>query len=444
MHTVEFSSQAKRAIDLVQNTNENIFITGKAGTGKSTLLEYLRANANSKTVVLAPTGVAAINVHGETIHSFFGLKPGFELDEAKETRVRPEKAKKYQRLQTIMIDEISMVRADVLDAIDVFLRKVRKTSDPFGGVQMVFFGDLYQLPPVVTPADKDKFYSHYTAPYFFNADVFTTPQDLFADPFTLTVVELNTLYRQADDAFIRLLNAVRNNQITQADLDALNARCDSEFVPHDADNFIHLMTTNADAARINTYKLNKLTSPEVTFTAESTGEIAKNLQPNDQEVTIKVGAQIMFIYNDPERKWVNGTIGTVVEITEEYNDELNQMQPLVLVQKDDGTVVEVRRYTWEISKYAFEAGNFVRVQMGSFTQIPLKLAWAITIHKSQGKTFKNVVLDLGRGSFAHGQSYVALSRCTSLQGLVLRRPFRQSDIIMDQRIEGLQNVITSK
>jgi ATP-dependent DNA helicase PIF1 len=443
MTAIEFSHQAKRAIALIENKTTNVFITGKAGTGKSTLLEYVRSTANSKTVVLAPTGVAAINVQGETIHSFFGLKPGFELDEAKESRVREEKAKRYQRLETIMIDEISMVRADVLDAIDIFLRKVRKTQAPFGGVQMVFFGDLYQLPPVVTPADSDKFYSQYSLPYFFAAEVFTTPPDLFNEPFRLTMIELDTLYRQTDSHFINLLNAVRNNSVTPEHVEQLNARCDPEFIPADADNFIHLVTTNADAARINDYKLSHLMRAGRTFTASSTGDIAKNLQPNDDTVTIKPGAQIMFIYNDPERKWVNGTIGTVLEITEVYNTQTDEMEPLILVQKTDGTTVEVRRYTWEISKYVFEAGNFVRKQIGSFTQIPLKLAWAITIHKSQGKTFEKVVLDLGRGSFAHGQSYVALSRCTSLQGLVLRRPFRQSDIIMDQRIDALQRVVVS-
>lgn len=438
MKKIKFSIEAKRAINLIQNTTKSVFVTGKAGTGKSTLLEYIRCKTDSKMVVLAPTGVAAINVHGETIHSFFGLKPGFELNEAKEKRIHKDRAKKYSSLKTVMIDEISMVRADLLDAIDVFLRKARRNNDPFGGVQMVFFGDLYQLPPVVTPADREQFYSHYKAPYFFKADVFSGAIDLFASTFDLEIIELIHVYRQKDEQFIKLLNAVRNNALTSEDLETLNTRYNQDYIPLDSDDYIHLMTTNRDAAAINNAKLFKLTSPEVGFTSTSSGTIARNLFPNDKQVTLKVGAQIMFIYNDPERKWVNGTIGKVVEITDEFNDEESEMQPMLIVEKSNGELVKVRRYTWEISKYVFENGEFKRVQIGSFTQVPLKLAWAITIHKSQGKTFEKVILDLGYGSFAHGQSYVALSRCTSLEGLVLRRPFRQSDIIMDTRIQEFE------
>lgn len=437
MKALIFSPQACRAIHLVEEGKKNVFITGKAGTGKSTLLEHLRLNSKRKMVVLAPTGVAAINVNGDTIHSFFGLKPGFELDEAREKRVNEKKAKKYLSLKTILIDEISMVRADLLDAIDIFLRKVRENNNPFGGVQMVFFGDLYQLPPVMTAADRDKFLSEYDSPYFFDAKVFQGANDLWSDIFDLECIELDEIYRQTDLDFIEVLNSVRNNCVTDDHLCALNARHKGDFVPSEDEKYIHLVTTNADAATINDSKLAKLKEPQITFHSTITGKIARNLRPNDEEVTVKVGAQIMFIYNDPERKWVNGTIGRVVNIAEGYNEELEAIESYLIVEKTDGDRVEVRPYTWEISRYVFDSGEFKREQIGSFTQIPLRLAWAITIHKSQGKTFEKVIIDLGtRGSFAHGQTYVALSRCTTLEGIVLRRPFRRSDVIMDKRVEG--------
>ncbi|MCF7812552.1 AAA family ATPase [Candidatus Gracilibacteria bacterium] len=431
-----FSAAACRAIDLVEEGKQNVFITGKAGTGKSTLLEHLRLHSKRKMVVLAPTGVAAINVNGDTIHSFFGLKPGFELDEAREKRVNEKKAKRYQSLKTILIDEISMVRADLLDAIDIFLKKVRDNFEPFGGVQMVFFGDLYQLPPVMTSADKDKFLSEYDSPYFFDAKVFQGAHDLLSEKFHLEFIELDEIYRQTDMDFIDVLNSVRNNCVTDDHLSMLNARHDGDFIPSEDDNYIHLVTTNADASAINTHKLRQLESREVTFHSTTTGKIARNLRPNEEEITLCVGAQIMFIYNDPERRWVNGTIGKVVDICEGYNEEIEEDETFLIIEKTDGARVEVRPYKWEISRYVFDGGEFKREQIGSFTQIPLKLAWAITIHKSQGKTFEKVIIDLGRGSFAHGQTYVALSRCTSLEGIVLRRPFRRSDVIMDRRVEG--------
>lgn len=431
-----FSPAACRAIDLVEEGKKNIFITGKAGTGKSTLLEHLRLNSKRKMVVLAPTGVAAINVNGDTIHSFFGLKPGFELDEAREKKIPEKKAKRFQSLKTILIDEISMVRADLLDAVDVFLKKARDNFEPFGGAQMVFFGDLYQLPPVITSRDRDKFLSEYDSPYFFDAKVFQGAHDLLSEKFHMEFIELDEIYRQTDLDFIDILNAVRNNSVTDDHLSVLNNRHDGSFIPPEAEKYIHLVTTNADAAAINDSKLADLEGSEITFHARTDGKIERNLQPNDTEVTLRVGAQIMFIYNDPERRWVNGTIGKIVDICRGFNEELDEMEDYVIVEKADGTRVDVHPYTWEISRYVFRKGTFEREQIGSFTQIPLKLAWAITIHKSQGKTFEKVIIDLGRGSFAHGQTYVALSRCTTLEGIVLRRPFRRSDVIMDRRVEG--------
>ncbi len=322
-----FSPEARRAIDLVQKTSKNIFITGKAGTGKSTLLDHLRDTSTRRMIVLAPTGVAAINVRGDTIHSFFGLKPGFELEEARQKKVSEQKAKKYQSLKTILVDEISMVRADLLDAVDVFLRKARKNQNPFGGVQMVFFGDLYQLPPVVTPVDKEKFFSEYDSPYFFEAKVFKgAANSLFSETFKLECIELDEIYRQTDLDFIHILNAVRNNCVNEDHLCALNARHDPDFIPEDKDKYIHLMTTNADAQRINSAKLAQLSTPSITFTADISGRIAPNLRPNDEKITVKVGAQIMFIYNHPERKWVNGTLGRVVNIAKDFNEETKKME----------------------------------------------------------------------------------------------------------------------
>ncbi len=433
-----FSPEAERAIALVANQNKNVFITGKAGTGKSTLLEHMRMTADKKMIVLAPTGVAAINVRGETIHSFFKLKPGFELDEATNMRIDDKKRKMYGSIKTILIDEISMVRADLLDAIDVFLRRARMSEEPFGGVQMIFFGDLFQLPPVVTNADKQRFYSEYESPYFFSARVFQA-RNLFAEPFRIERIELNDIYRQTDETFINILNAVRDNSVTEEDLEILNARVDEDFLPTEDGSCIHLMTTNANAHQINMMKLEQISKPEMEFIATAKGKLTKSLHPNDPMITVKVGAQVMFINNDSKRRWVNGTLGVVRSCVDRYNEETDEMETILMVRINNGELVEVTKHTWDISKYKFQNGAFVREEIGSFSQMPLKLAWAITIHKSQGKSFDNVVIDLGWGSFAHGQTYVALSRCTSLEGLVLKKPLKPSDVIVDECVRKFAN-----
>ncbi len=434
----EFSHEAQRAIELVKNPNKNLFITGKAGTGKSTLLEHMRMTADKKMIVLAPTGVAAINVRGETIHSFFKLKPGFELDEATNMRMDDKKRKMYGSIKTILIDEISMVRADLLDAIDIFLRRARMSEEPFAGVQMIFFGDLFQLPPVITNVDKQKFYSEYESPYFFSARVFQS-RNLFTEPFRIERIELDEIYRQTDQEFIRVLNAVRDNSATEEELNILNERVDEDFVPADDLSCIHLMTTNANAHEINMAKLEQISKPEMEFVAKAKGKLTKSLHPNDPMITVKVGAQVMFINNDSKRRWVNGTLGVVRSCVDRYNEESDEMETILIVKVHNGELVEVTQHTWEISKYKFAGGAFVREQIGSFSQMPLKLAWAITIHKSQGKSFDNVVIDLGWGSFAHGQTYVALSRCTSLEGLVLKKPLKPSDVIVDECVRLFAN-----
>jgi ATP-dependent DNA helicase PIF1 len=433
---MKFSKEAKKVMGDIRD-NKHVFVTGKAGTGKSTLLDHVRLHTDKKIIVLAPTGISAINVNGETIHSFFTLKPGFELDEAKEMKFDKKKKAKFKQIKCIAIDEISMVRADLLDAVDVVLRRARMVDQPFGGVQMVFFGDLYQLPPVVTPADGEKFFSEYPSPYFFDARVLSGKfqSDLFSTQFELKIIELKNIYRQQDDRFINILNAVRDGEMADSHLTTLNSRFFPHFIPKKKDKYIHLVTTNAMASCINVAEMRKLNKEQVSFSAEQSGKIARNLYPNEEEVVICVGAQVMFICNDSERRWVNGTIGKVIEISNEVDEETGTLRPVVSVEKADGEIVEVTRHTWEISRYVFQRGEFMRDIMGSFNQLPMRLAWAITIHKSQGKTFDKVIIDLGRGSFVHGQTYVALSRCTSLEGVVLKKRFYRSSIIMDKRVK---------
>ncbi|MBT7929423.1 AAA family ATPase, partial [Candidatus Peregrinibacteria bacterium] len=265
---MKFSKQAKQVIDLITKTNDTIFVTGKAGTGKSVLLDHIKSIAKKKIIILAPTGISAINVNGETIHSFFTLKPGFELDEAKSMYMDEKKRSKYKNIQAIAIDEISMVRADLLDAIDTVLKRARKSKDPFGGVQMIFFGDLYQLPPVLTQADRDKFFSNYDSPYFFDANVFKSlsQKNLFSNS-ELSVFELDKIYRQKDRGFIDILNAVRDGALEDKHLLSLNSRFFPSFEPEEKDNYIHLVTTNAMAATINDSRMKKLNKKEFSFTA---------------------------------------------------------------------------------------------------------------------------------------------------------------------------------
>jgi ATP-dependent DNA helicase PIF1 len=426
LQEIKFSEESLAIIDLFQNSSENLFITGKAGTGKSTLLKHIYS-LNNSIILLAPTGIAAINVGGETVHSFFRLKPGFELDEAKHVRIDKNTTARYAPVNTIIIDEISMIRADILDAIDVFLQRVKSSELPFGGVRMIFVGDLFQLPPVLMRDKKAEFLQEYESPYFFSAKVFEA-KDLFSDPFVLRLCELQTIYRQKDSKFTDLLNAIRTNTINDSQLAILNQQVKTES---DDDLRINLVSTNALALAINTKKLDSLDSDEIKFYASQSGNI-ENLKPNEQEVTLKKGAQVIFINNDALKRWVNGTIGKVLGESEEFDEELDRTFPVLEVELENGKVVKVSPFTWEISKYVFKMGRFTRQEIGSFTQIPLKLAWAITIHKSQGKTFDKVKIDLGRGSFAHGQTYVALSRCKTLENVILAKPVKKSDVITDQ------------
>ena len=423
---VELNDAFRRALDLLENSNRPVFITGRAGTGKSTLLEYFRETTGKRVVVLAPTGVAALNVRGQTVHSFCRFKPDITLDKVKKLRLRRWEGSVYRNLETVVIDEVSMVRADLLDCVEKFLRlNGPRPREPFGGLQMVFIGDLYQLPPVVTAAEKSLFAAPYETPYFFSARA----MDGLAG--RMEYVELEKVYRQTEADFIGLLNGVRNRSISDDDLGRLNARTDPEFVPADDDFAVVLTATNDLAAARNGEKLARLPGSPRRYAGLVEGEFDRSSFPTDEVLELKVGAQVMLLTNDPQGLWVNGTIGKIIGLVEDEGGA-----DRVAVELRDGAVVEVGPHLWELFRFQYEAeaDKIVSEPVGSFTQYPLKLAWAMTIHKSQGKTFDRVVVDLGRGAFAHGQVYVALSRCTSFEGLVLRRPVDRRHLRMDWRV----------
>jgi len=410
----------------LENSPENIFITGRAGTGKSTLLDYWRAQTKQNIVVLAPTGVAALNVRGQTIHSVFGFKPGVSVSDIRKMGKKDGAETMYGQLDAIVIDEVSMVRADLLDCVDKFMRlNGQDRGKPFGGARLIVFGDLHQLPPVVTDMEREAFFSIYRTPYFFSSKVFTDRQLL--GNFNFIKFELTEIHRQKDQNFIRLLNRIRDNEATAEDLAELNQRCDPEFVL-DEDYFIYLTATNYLAAEINDSRLSRLPGKAEKFKADQNGHFDDRVQPTDEVLHLKIGAQVMLINNDAAGRWVNGTIGAVKKFSRD-----NYNSSIVHVELPDGETVEVGPHTWKAYRYFFNtAGKSVETEeIGAFTQLPIKLAWAVTIHKAQGKTFDRVVLDIGRGMFASGQLYVALSRCTSLQGIVLIQPIVQRHIISD-------------
>ncbi|MFA6216887.1 MAG: AAA family ATPase [Candidatus Omnitrophota bacterium] len=421
--TIEINEQFKKALDVIENTSKNVFVTGKAGTGKSTLLEYFRSKTKKKIAVLAPTGVAALNVRGETIHSFFRFKPNITLEKIK--KIKGKRARIFKEIEAIVIDEISMVRADLLDCIERFLRLNGKNSGMlFGGIQMIFIGDLYQLPPVVTLREKHIFSQYYQSPYFFSARLF--------EELEMEFIELEKIYRQKDEDFIGLLNAIRNNSITDEMLEMLNTRAQPCMDDRREAFTLHLTTTNQMAARINNYHLQQLRSKIFTYQAEMSGDFQEHTCPADAQLQVAVGAQVMLLNNDSEDRWVNGSIAEVKEIKHDKKNDTD----VIYVRMQDGSLEEVLPHSWELFHYRFNEDTFSieTESAGSFTQYPLKLAWAITIHKSQGKTFERVVIDMGNGAFANGQTYVALSRCTSLDGIILKRSIRKSDIRMDWNI----------
>ena len=412
---LEINSEFKAAFDLMENTKDCIFITGKAGTGKSTLLKYFKANTKKRVVILAPTGVAAINIGGQTIHSFFKFPPKMIQ---KDSVRRLHNQELFEKLDVVVVDEVSMVRADLMDGIDHALRINRdEMKKPFGGVQMIFFGDLFQLCPVVDRESKELLLERYSTPYFFSAKAFKD-----AD---IKYIELSKIYRQKDGKFVTLLNRLRNKEHTEDDLKTLNSRVRKHSVDSAKDATVILTTTNSLAGAINEDRLARLPGKEFVYDADITGKFDEKASSADMSLKLKINAQVILLKNDPNKQWVNGTLGRIASLSDDS------------IEVDiDGCVCEVPMAKWQKIEYSYneDEDKIEDETVGTFEQYPLKLAWAITIHKSQGQTFDKVVLDLGHGAFTHGQVYVALSRCTRLEGIQLKRPVTHNDIIFDRRI----------
>ncbi len=419
LNPLVLSKDFKAALDVLEKTNNNVFVTGRAGTGKSTLLQLFRNTTRKKSIVLAPTGIAALNVQGMTIHSFFRF-PAKPISRSEVKRVRNRKL--YEKIETIIIDEISMVRADMLDNIDAFMRlNGTRPGLPFGGVQMIFFGDLFQLPPVVSSdAERQLFKTFYDSAYFFSAKV-------FEHDFEMEMLELYQTYRQDSRHFIRLLDSIRLNHADYDDLEDLNERHFPDFEVEDF--YITLSPRNATVDAINTRELKKLNTEERSYMAKVHGMFDKRKFPTDAILNLKMDAQVMFVKNDPDRKFVNGSIGKIVALEP---DEIK-----VAIEDENGIqkIINVVQLDWEILKYSVNDKNEIETDvLGSFKQYPIRLAWAVTIHKSQGKTFDKVIIDMGRGAFESGQTYVALSRCRTLNGIILKTKITPKDVITDDRI----------
>jgi ATP-dependent DNA helicase PIF1 len=411
--TVELSPEQAAVFAAIETTQEHIFVTGRAGTGKSTLLNHLSWQTSKQVVICAPTGVAALNVGGQTIHSLFRLPIGVIADH--EIEQGGDVRKLLNTMDTLVIDEVSMVNADLLDAVDRSLRMARsRRHEAFGGVQLVLFGDPYQLAPVPGDADERAYFAdHYESMWFFDAKVWNETD--------LTIYELATVHRQHEAEFRYMLNAVRHGQVTKEIADRLNAT--GARTPPSSE-IITLATTNATVNRINAAELAKLPGKAKTARAEVSGDFGGRAFPADEELELKLGAQVMFLRNDADQRWVNGSVGIVTKIAATVFVEV------------DGEEHEVQPSTWEKFKYNYSplTKELKKDIVAEFTQFPLRLAWGVTIHKSQGKTYERAVVDLGQRSFAPGQTYVALSRISSLDGLYLSRDLRPSDVIVDENV----------
>lgn len=427
------------AWSVLQRTHRSVFLTGKAGTGKSTFLKYIRDNIKKKTVVLAPTGIAAVNVGGQTMHSFFKIpfKPMVpdDPDYANPARMRKmlrytkEKVKLIQQLELIIIDEISMVRADIIDFVDRVLRVYSgNMREPFGGKQLLLVGDIFQLEPVVTHDTRDILKRYYKNFFFFNARAF--------EQINLVAIELRKIYRQSDNDFISLLDRVRVNRATSVDIARLNRRCNPDYQEVN-DNFVITLATRRDTVdSINDEHMRALKTPEFSYYGVIEGDFPENSLPTALRLTLKEGAQVIFIRNDKEGRWYNGTIGKVTLLRD---DE-------VYVTLENGVEFEVLPEVWENMQYTYnEKEKKVEEKvLGTFMQIPIKPAWALTVHKSQGLTFNNVVIDFVGGAFSGGQTYVALSRCTSLEGITLLKPLSERDIIVNMAVVEFSRQFNNK
>ena len=418
---MEKNQELRNAWEFVEHTGISTFLTGKAGTGKTTFLRTLKEQSNKCSIIVAPTGVAAINAGGVTIHSFFQLpfSPFIPNTNIKNKfDYSKEKRKIIRTLDLLIIDEISMVRADILDAIDSVLRRFREPQKPFGGVQLLMIGDLQQLTPVVTPEEEELLHNYYETPYFFSSKALRN--------INYVTIELTHVYRQQNKTFITLLNNIREGKVSEDDLQLLNKRYNPNFRPKEGSDYIRLTTHNRMAESYNEEQLRNLSATAFTFTAKTEGNFPDYNFPTDFNLTLKVGAQVMFIRNDANGRYYNGRIGHVTYVN---NEKIQVRCP------GEEDVFEVEAETWENTKYTInEKTKQIEAEIqGTFKQYPLRLAWAITIHKSQGLTFEHAIID-AQASFASGQVYVALSRCKTLDGLVLASPISNSAIINDSKV----------